>query len=462
MPLPGTLLLRRLFTTPYAPDPTRRTFLKHAQTQQGPAAEVTVAVPDAKESARLFGVPLARRGLQPVFLRIANRGIMPLRLQVLSIDPSYFTPLEAAGVNHHSLLKRLSALGILAWFLLPVVFVVLLFKLITAYRANRRMDECFRGQAFRLRPIVPGGTEEGFVFTRLDAGTKIVHVCLHVINGSTQAAAEYVNAAEGDGDAPGRAPPPLVPVHAAMEFTFSVPVPGIAVDYHRRDFQTLLAPGPVEDCRAVPALAQRLRALPAATTNRRGTGSGDPVNLVVIGEFDALLGEFDARWDETELITLATCWKTMHAFLLGSPYRYSPVSPLHLFGRSQDVALQRSRRSINERLHLRLWLTPVRFLGRPVWVGQVSRDIGVRFTSRTWNLTTHRIDPEVDEARDYVVEDLLEAERLEAAGYVEGVGACDRAAPRRNLTGDPYFTDGKRAVILVSATRTAPRFVAWA
>jgi hypothetical protein len=114
--------------------------------------------------------------------------------------------------------------------------------------------------------------------------------------------------------------------------------------------------------------------------------------------------------------------------LRGSPYRYSPVSPLYLFGRSQDVALQRSRRSINKRLHLRLWVTQVRFLGRPVWVGQVSRDIGVRFTTRTWNLTTHRVDPEVDEARDYVVEDLFEAERLEAAGYVEGVGACDPAA----------------------------------
>jgi hypothetical protein len=30
----------------------------------------------------------------------------------------------------------------------------------------------------------------------------------------------------------------------------------------------------------------------------------------------------------------------------------------------------------------------------------------VRFTWRTWNLTTHRIDPDVDEARDYVMEDL--------------------------------------------------------
>jgi hypothetical protein len=175
----------------------------------------------------------------------------------------------------------------------------------------------------------------------------------------------------------------------------------------------------------------------------------------VIGEFVTLLGNFAGRWDESETISLATCWKTVKAFLLGSSYRYSPVSPLHLFGRPQDIALQRIRRSINERLHLRLWLTPLEFEGRPVWVGQVSRDIGVRFTTRAWNLTTHRIDPDVDEARDYVIEDLLQTGRVTAAGYVAGVGGCDRSTPRRNLTGDPYFTDGQRAVILLAASRGA-------
>jgi hypothetical protein len=185
------------------------------------------------------------------------------------------------------------------------------------------------------------------------------------------------------------------------------------------------------------------------------------VNLVVIGEFATILGAFGARWDECETITFHTCWKTVRSFLLGSQYRYSPVSPLHLFGRSQDVALQRSRRSINERLHLRLWLTVMRFAGKSVWIGQISRDIGVRFTYKTWNLTTHRIDPDVDESRDYVVEDLMQAERIDAVGYVDGVGECARKAPRRNLTGDPYFTDGRRAVILLSETRTIPRFVRW-
>ncbi len=203
-----------------------------------------------------------------------------------------------------------------------------------------------------------------------------------------------------------------------------------------------------------------LVAAPQATTNSRGRRSGDPVNLVVVGDFPRVLGAFGARWDETEVISLATCWKTVRAFLTGAEYRYSPVSALFLFGRSQDFALQRIRSSINERLHLRLWATPLQFQGQRVWIGQVSRDIGVRLTWRTWNLTTHRIDPDVDEARDYVVEDLMHVEPVEMTGYVDGVGPCDRASPRRNLTGDPYYTDGKRAVVFLSKSRTAPKYIA--
>jgi hypothetical protein len=75
--------------------------------------------------------------------------------------------------------------------------------------------------------------------------------------------------------------------------------------------------------------------------------AGDPANLVVIGEFETLLGAFGPRWDLTEVITLATCAKTFRAFITGWEYRYSPVSALYLFGRSQDFALQRVRHSIN-------------------------------------------------------------------------------------------------------------------
>lgn len=448
--------LWRLLVTPYLPEPTLRSFLARAQTQEGSHVRVTAAVLDATESDRLFGVPISRRGIQPVYLSIVNNTSTPLRLQLVRIAPNYFTPLEAASVNHFSIAKRLSAFGLIGWLCFPLLALIP-FKVISAWRANRRINDFFCSQAFHLRPIPPAGVSDGIVFTPLDAGTKVVHVCLQsagetletLLRKESPASPTESGAASSSGD-----------VEALIEFTFSIPVPGIKADYLRRDFSRLAPPDACEDC-DVSTLAARLAAMPAATTNAKGTRGGDPVNLAVIGEFETLLGAFAARWDESETITLASCWKTTRSFLLGSQYRYSPVSALWLFGRSQDVALQRTRRSINERLHLRLWLTPLRFGGRPVWVGQVSRDIGVRFTLRTWNLTTHRVDPDVDEARDYVMEDLLQAQRIDAAGYVDGVGACDVATPRHNLTGDPYFTDGKRLVVALSTSRAAPRFVAW-
>jgi len=197
------------------------------------------------------------------------------------------------------------------------------------------------------------------------------------------------------------------------------------------------------------------------TTNRSRSGNGDPVNLVVIESLASLLVAFVGRWDETEAITLATCWKTVRAFLLGTEYRYSPVSALYLFGRGQDIALQKIRQSINVRIHLRLWLAPYRLNGNPVWIGQVSRDIGVRLTTKVWNLTTHRIDPDIDESRDYVLDDVLDAGRVEAAGFVTATAPTTASTPRHNLTGDPYYTDGKRVVILLSEHRTKPRFVDW-
>jgi hypothetical protein len=431
-----TVLARlwRLITTPYEPDEQFTGFLERAVTQTTDRAEVTVAVLSAAESRSRFGGDLAKHGIQPVFLRITNRAAESVRLQFVTIDPRYFTPLEAAAANHFSIARRLSAFGAMGWLFLPL-FTLVPLKLVTAWLANGRMDDVFAASGFRLGPIQPGEMAEGFVFTTLDLGTKAVHVKLSEI-GEISRSLSHASAA--------------LPV----DLMFTIPVPGIAADFLDHDFTGIHAAATAEPC-DVPQLVARLQALPATTQNATGSRAGDPVNLVLIGDFDMLLAAFAARWDASETISLATCWKTVRAFLLGSNYRYSPVSPLHLFQRVQDMALQRTRHSINERLHLRLWQTPLTFEEKPVWVGQVSRDIGVRFTTRAWNLTTHRIDPNVDESRDYVIEDLLQAGRVAAAGYVDGVGPCPATAPKRNLTGDPYHTDGRRAVIQLSARRTA-------
>ena len=83
-----------------------------------------------------------------------------------------------------------------------------------------------------------------------------------------------------------------------------------------------------------------------------------------------------------------------------------------------------------------------------------SRDIGVRLTHQTWNLTAHKIGPDVDFDRAYLLQDLLMSGFVERYGYVDGVGAAPVSAPRTNLTGDPYYTDGLRAVVFLSNQTT--------
>jgi hypothetical protein len=87
----------------------------------------------------------------------------------------------------------------------------------------------------------------------------------------------------------------------------------------------------------------------------------------------------------------------------------------------------------------------------------------VRFSWKTFP-STHKIDPDVDETRNYLIQDLWYSQGLVKFGFVKGVGAASITEPRRNLTGDPYFTDGYRAVLWVSGDPIdfeAVKFVEW-
>jgi hypothetical protein len=416
----------RLVSVAYDPRPGERSFFDRAVTATRGGLTVEAAALSAHESRQVFGVRMAHRGIQPVWVRIVNRSEATHRLDLLSIDPDYYTPLEAAYVNHFAVGKRLLSFGLLAWMFLPLIPLVP-FKLFGARAANRRMNEFFKTHGFRPGPIQPGGEKAGFVFVAVDEGIKNVDL-------------------------------KLVAVDGPVDFSFSLEVPGLTLN------EVDEAATPPETLQQLDdgALRGLLEGQPRCTSNQPGTRHGDPLNLVVVGDRATILQCFGARWDEVESITVATSLKTFRAFLFDSEYRYSPVSPLYLDGRRQDLALQKARSSINERIHLRLWRTRAAFEGQPVWIGQCSRDIGVRYTLKTWNLTTHKIDPDVDEARDYVIDDLAAAGRVSRVGYVEGVGAAPPSAPRRNLTGDPYVTDGLRAVVVLSKNRTNVSFLNWA
>jgi hypothetical protein len=111
-----------------------------------------------------------------------------------------------------------------------------------------------------------------------------------------------------------------------------------------------------------------------------------------------------------------------------------------------------------------LWLAPYTCDERKVWVGQISRDIGLRFTFKAPGFFTHKIDPDTDEARDYLAQEMILSGSVREVAWVGGVGEQSRDHPQRNLTGDPWFTDGRRVVLFLSREPVLPgevRFQEW-
>jgi len=391
----------------YNPDPSSESlFLVRVETEIENNVRVKAAVPSAEETKQIFGVDLYRHGVQPVWIEIENKSEEQIWFLPVGLDPMYFTPFEAAFVSHFQ----------------------------SSSTANEKMNLYFfeRGQDTY---IPAGSVREGYVFTNLDEGTKIFNVDLEGEDGQVAA------------------------------FTFYISVPGIKVDHHKVDFNSLY-PADADTWQNFEdeeGLLEYLQKLPCCTANKKGVETGDPLNLIVIGSGDDVYHAFiRAGWDETETITRGSASKAAASYLFGKLYRYSPVSALYVFGRRQDIALQKARGTIHKRNHLRLWLAPVKFRGKLVWVGQISRDIGVKFSAKT--IVTHKIDPDVDETRRYLIQDLLYSQGLSKFANVKGVGAAPIESPRQNLAGDPYFTDGMRAVLWVSSKPVAfekVEFIEW-
>jgi hypothetical protein len=362
-------------------------FKDRAESQSTDEVTITVAVLSADEAQQVFDGKLYKKGIQPIWMEITNHTDGPMLFLPSSLDPFYFSPLEAAQKAGWTWGKE----------------------------SDREAAEFFYDRQIDLE-IRAGETVSGFVFANRNKGVRLVM-------------AEVVGPDWRE------------------TFEFLVEVPGFKADYHQVDADSLYPDQEIVDLDA-DGLREWIDELPCCVTNADGSRNGDPVNLVVIGDRRAVWPAFSrAGWDPTESMRTGSALKTGIYGIFGGAYRHAPISPLHLFGRSQDIALQKVRSNIHYRNHLRLWLAPVTFEGRPVLVGQISRDIGSRFTSKSSTLTTHRIDPDVDETRANLVQDLIYSQGLEAFAFAAGVGVAPPEAPRQNLTGDVYFTDGRRLVM---------------
>jgi hypothetical protein len=369
-------------------------FLDRAETRSTERVTVTAAVLSAEETRQVFSTDLYRKRIQPVWLEITNHTDELMLFLPSSLDPFYFSPLEAAQKAGWTWRKD----------------------------AHREAADFFYDRQIELE-IAPGETASGFVYANREKGVRLVMV-------------EVV----GEG------------WREDVELLFEVP--GFKADFHQVE-PTALYP----DREFADLDEQELRAwieeLPCCVTNAAGTTNGDPLNLVVIGtEHEVWPAFFRAGWDPTETLRTTSALKTGIFGVFGGAYRYAPISSLYVYGRPQDIALQKVRSNIHYRNHLRLWLAPVTFQGKPVLVGQISRDIGSRLTTKSSTLTTHRIDPDVDETRGSLLQDFIYSQALAAFAFAGGVGAADRSEPRTNLTGDVYFTDGLRLVLMLTQEPT--------
>ncbi len=379
--------------------PGRAEYVSRARSGTQGGVRVSAAALSAEESAAVYGAPLADKLIQPVWVEVENNEGVPYWFMFAGLDPDFFPASEGA----EAMAPRDSS------------------------RKLAELDRRFSELAFR-NPVPPGEIVSGFVLTNLHEGAKLLQVDLFAEQRS-------------------------------HSFSFLATVPGLRTDYQESgvfDRDQAATDDGVVNFTNDAEFATALEAMPCCATNKDGSRNGDPLNLVIIGGVEDAFASLVRRgWSPTEVTWKGSVMRMMSSALSRERYPYAPISNLYLFGRPQDIALQKARDNIHQRNHLRLWRSSMLYHGKPVWVGQISRDIGSRMTIHSPTLTTHKIDPDVDEAARALIEDLVYSQGLRAIGLVKGVGAAPKSAPRENLTTDPYYTGGMRSVLLFDSELTS-------
>lgn len=365
-----------------------RHYLDRAETKSSELFTVSAAALSIQESTEVFGVPLNNVGIQPVWIEINNASDHPQWLFPIGVDDEYFPPYEVA--------RRMSA-----------------FSDLTEQELYSRLEEQ------HIPHFIPAGSSaRGFVYAHADEGMKAFNIELHSSDD----------------------------VH---NFHFVSAVPGLPSDYFDLQDGLPYAQHEIVDLDS-DGLRRWLEEASCCTVDT-GSTAGDPLNVVFVGSLEQVRSSMISNgWDVTAPVTGASLWRMATAFVFGSRYRYAPISGLYVFDREQDLAFQKSRAIIDERNHMRLWLAPVTANGTPVWLGQASRDVGIKLSGRLWPPTTHVIDPDTDDARFYILQEMIDSGAISQLGFVKGHTPTDHNNPHRNAENDPYFTDGLRAVFFMS------------
>jgi LssY C-terminus len=178
---------------------------------------------------------------------------------------------------------------------------------------------------------------------------------------------------------------------------------------------------------------------------------GDMVNFLILGSETAMQNVFTAAgWVKVDSDVQNTILHGLVSSLAKESYLTMPMSPLYLFGRSQDYGWAHAEPIdvVRSRNHLRVWKAAFTVNGETLWVGAATHDIGFERDERN-NGLTHKIDPDIDLERDYVEKTLC------GTGLVTQIFHFLPRNPMREAstaTGGSFHSNGQVLILKLAET----------
>lgn len=216
----------------------------------------------------------------------------------------------------------------------------------------------------------------------------------------------------------------------------------VKVEFASRGPEASAAPASYKLAEVTTAMIDRI---PRRVTDAQGN-AGDNTNFVVVGSEEKVLQTFDAAgWVKVDREKKDAVLHTILSTFTKQAYVELPMSELTLFGRVQDYGLAHAVpiQVVAQRHHLRLWKAPFQVEGQELWVGAATHDIGFDRDNRN-NGVTHKIDPNVDDEREFVGRSLEETGLVAKLSYVVPSQASKEA---RTATGATFHSDGRVMVV---------------
>jgi hypothetical protein len=205
--------------------------------------------------------------------------------------------------------------------------------------------------------------------------------------------------------------------------------------------------------RAVPTMPGIDNSLFSKIPRRIGDKEGNPgdmVNFLILGDEDQMKKVFrTAGWVKVDANVESAVVAGIIASMSKESYLTMPMSPLYLFGRTQDYGWAHAEpiAVVASRNHLRIWKAPFAVNGQTLWVGAATHDIGFEKDQRN-NGITHKIDPDIDLERNYV------EKTLSSTGLVAEVSHFTPSNPlkeARTATGGSFHSNGQVLVLKLAA-----------